>query len=82
LERVKAVFEQLNNWFNLNLLPSNFDKTNFINFKTKNTHNLDTLLEYDNRCISNTYYTNFLDITLENTLYQKTHKDKFHLNLV
>ena len=40
---IKAVFEQLNNWFNLNLLPLNL----------KNTHNLDTLLEYDNRCTSN-----------------------------
>jgi hypothetical protein len=40
------------------------------------THNLDTLLEYDNICISNIYYTNFLDITLDNTLYQKTHKDQ------
>jgi len=32
---IKAVFEQLNNWFTLNLLPLNFDQTNFINFKTQ-----------------------------------------------
>jgi len=34
------------------------------------------LLEYDNIRISNIYYTNFLDMTLDNTLYQKTHKDQ------
>jgi hypothetical protein len=34
------------------------------------------LLEYDNRCISNIYYTYFLDITLDNTLHQNTHKDQ------
>lgn len=32
------------------------------------------LLEYDKRCISNTHYTNFPDITLDSTLYQKIHK--------
>ena len=46
---IKAVFEQLNKWLNLNLLTCYFYKTNFIHFKTKNTHNLDTVTEYDNR---------------------------------
>jgi len=32
---IKAVFEHLNNWFNLHLLPLNFDQTNFINFRTQ-----------------------------------------------
>jgi len=32
---IKAVFEKLNKWFNLNLLPLEFHKTNFMHFKTK-----------------------------------------------
>jgi hypothetical protein len=32
---IKAVFEKLNKWFTLNLLPLKFDKTNFMHFKTK-----------------------------------------------
>jgi hypothetical protein len=74
---IKAVFEQLNNWFNLNWLPLNFEKKLILSLlKQTSTHNLDTLLEYDNKCISNIYYTNFLDIILDNTLCQKTHKDQ------
>jgi hypothetical protein len=45
-------------------------------FKQKNTHNLDTVIEYDNRCISNISYTNFLGITLDITLEWKTHVDQ------
>jgi hypothetical protein len=65
---IKAIFEKLNKWLNLNLLPLKFDKTNFMRFKTKNTHNLDTVIECDHRCISNISYTNFLAITLDSTL--------------
>jgi hypothetical protein len=32
----KEVFNQLNKWFNTNLLFLNFSKTEFIKFKTKN----------------------------------------------
>jgi hypothetical protein len=32
---IKDVFEHLNKWFTLNLLSLNFNKTNFIHFKTK-----------------------------------------------
>jgi hypothetical protein len=66
---IKAVFEKLNKWFNLNLLPLKFEKSNFMHFKTiKNTHNLDTVIECDHRCISNISYTNFLGTTLDSTL--------------
>ena len=73
---IKAVFEQLNKWFNLNLLSLNFDKTNFIHFKTKYACNLDTVIENDNRLISNIFHTNFLGMTLDNTLYWKAHIDQ------
>ena len=34
---LKEVFNQLNTWFNTNLLFLNFSKTEFIKFKTKKT---------------------------------------------
>jgi hypothetical protein len=70
---IKDVFEHLNTWFTLNLLSLNFDKTNFIHSKTKNTHGLDIKVEYDNRLIANTYFTRFLGLTIDNTLYWKCH---------
>jgi hypothetical protein len=43
----KDVFGHLNTWFTLNLLSLNSDKTNFIHFKTKNTHSLDIKVKYE-----------------------------------
>ena len=40
---ITAVFEQLNKWFNLNLLSLNFDKTNFIQLKRKNARQIMTI---------------------------------------
>jgi hypothetical protein len=65
---IKALFEHLNTWFTLNLLSLNYDKTNFIHFKTKNNHCLDVKVEY-NRLIANTHSTEFLGLTNDNTLY-------------
>jgi hypothetical protein len=52
---LKEVFEQLNRWFNTNLLFLNFSKTEFIKFKTKNIYEYDhdINIEYDNKNISN-----------------------------
>jgi hypothetical protein len=62
---IKAVFKQLNEWFYLNLLSLNFDTTNFIHYKTKNTHNVDIVIQYGNRHISNIAYTKLVGITLD-----------------
>lgn len=46
---ITAVFELLNKQFNLNLLSLNFDKTNFIRLKRKNSRQnmtIATLLTY------------------------------------
>jgi hypothetical protein len=73
---MKNVFEYLNTWFTLNLLLLNFDKTNFIHFKTKNTLGLDINVEYVNRFIANAYFTRFHGLTICNTLYWKSHIDQ------
>jgi hypothetical protein len=66
---IKEIFEYLNKWSNLNLLPLNFDKRNFIRFKTRNACSLDIKVECDNGFIANMYYTKFLGLTIDNTLY-------------
>ena len=40
-ENIKTVFEPSNKWFFAKLLQLNFNKINFIHFKTKNICNLD-----------------------------------------
>jgi hypothetical protein len=75
------VFEQLNEWFNVNLLSLYFDKTGFIHFITKNAHELDKEVQYEKIRIANVSYTKFLGITLHDILYWQSHTE-FHLNLV
>ena len=56
---MKVVYEQLNDWFNVDLLLLNFEKTGFIHFKTKNAHEINGKLQYENKFIANLSDTNF-----------------------
>jgi hypothetical protein len=71
---IKAVFEQLNKWFNFNLLPLKLIKLILCILKQNNTHNLDIVIKHNNRCISNTSYRNFLGLTLDNTLMENPYR--------
>jgi len=73
---IKEVFESLRKWFNLNLLSLNFDKTNFVHFKTSKTHSLDRKVKYDNGLT-----IRFLGITVDNSLYWRGHLDQLVLDL-
>jgi hypothetical protein len=68
----KVVFENLNKWFNLKLLPLKFYKTNFMHFKTKKKYLQFTVIECAHKYIPNISYTNILGITLDSTLQWKT----------
>jgi len=50
---MKVLFEQLNNWLNVNLLLLNFDKTGFIHFKIKSACEVNSKLQYENKFIAN-----------------------------
>ena len=63
---VKVVFEQLKNWFNINLL--NVKKIFFIHFKTKNAREIDCKLQFENKFIANFYDTKCKGLCLSNTM--------------
>jgi hypothetical protein len=50
-------FEQLNVWFNANLLSLNFNKTQYIQFKTTNSTTMQIDLCYNNKHIVNNTHT-------------------------
>jgi hypothetical protein len=51
---MKVVYEQLNSWFNINLSLLHFEKkTGFINFKTKNSSEMNGKFQYENKFIVN-----------------------------
>jgi hypothetical protein len=54
------MFQDKNTWFNVNLLTLNFNKTQYLEFRTKNYHNVNTQIKYDQECITNATKIKFL----------------------
>ena len=67
----KYVFNQLNKWFAANLLSLNLKKTQYIQFRTKNTSVNEISIGYNNTFISNTSNTKFLGLVITNSLLGK-----------
>ena len=63
----------LNKWFSTNLLVLNFDKTQYIQFKTTNTPEIPINISYNNKYIVNCMETKFLGITIDSVLSWKKH---------
>ena len=73
--QVNRVFKDINNWFKLNLLNLNFTKTQYLEFRPSKLHTNNTLIYHNNEFISNVTQTNFLGLTLDDTLTWKQHID-------
>jgi hypothetical protein len=69
------LFELINDWCKANLLMLNFDKTNYIQFMTKNSSAINVNIGYDNKQIVNSTNTKFLGLIIDNTLFWKSHID-------
>jgi len=72
---VNKIIQDINEWFNTNLLSLNLDKTHFIHFVIKNSSLIDFNIIHGNKKIANVYNTKFLGLTLDNTLSWRTHID-------
>jgi hypothetical protein len=67
--------ELINDWFKANLLMLNCDKTNYIQFMTKNSSAINVNIGYDNKQIVNSTNTKFLGLIIDDTLFWKSHID-------
>jgi hypothetical protein len=74
--RIKVVLEQLNNWFSVNLLSLNIEKTGFVHFRTMNARVFDRTLQYENKCTATLSDTKFLGVYLHNKLDWRVHIDQ------
>ena len=66
----------MNVWFISNLLSLNFNKTHYLEFRTKNSSPIDINITYNNKYIVNTTITQFLGSVIDTTLSWKNHVDK------
>jgi hypothetical protein len=74
---VIKVFQDINRWFTANLLSLNVEKTQFMQFVTKNNSLLDYNIMHSNKKIVNIHNTKFLGLILDNALSWKIHIDTF-----
>jgi hypothetical protein len=68
-----VTFNFINEWLNTNLLSINFNKTNYVQFTTKNKPKFHDKITYDNKQISTISTVKFLGIYINDTINCKYH---------
>jgi hypothetical protein len=71
---VNKVFQDINRWFTTNLLSLNVEKTQFMQFVTKTTSQLDLNIMNRNKKIVHIHNTTFLGLILDNTLLEDSYR--------
>jgi len=69
-------FHDINTWFKFNLLTLNLNKTQYLEFRTKNYYNVSTQIKYDKECITNASEIKFLGWTIDDTLSWKQYTEQ------
>ena len=69
-------FQDINSWFKVNLPTLNLNKTQQLEFRTKNYHNVNTQTKYDQECITSASEIKFLGLTTDDTLCWKQHTEQ------
>ena len=68
-------------WFNSNLLTLNFDKTHYVEFRTKNFYQVETIVRYEHKDISNSTETKLLGLIIGETLSWNQHIEQIATKL-
>jgi hypothetical protein len=68
-------------WFNSNLLTLNFNKTHYVEFRSKNYYQVKTTIRYEHKDISSSTETKFLGLIIEETLSWNQHIDQIAIKL-
>ena len=76
IKNINAVFVNINDWLKINLLSLNFDKTYYVKFVTKNSHEININISYGNKPITGTYSTKFSGLIIDSILSWKNHSDQ------
>jgi len=73
---LKKTLSEINSWFKANFLLLNFNKTHYLEFKTKNCIDTTLDIKYFNTTIANVTYTKFLGLVIDDTLTWDNHIDQ------
>jgi len=80
-EDINNIIDTINDWFRGNSLSLNFDKTYFLQFRSKNSHAISIKLSCDNKMIKEAKNTKFLGLNIDSSLSWKNHIDQMMFTL-
>jgi hypothetical protein len=69
------LFNDINTWFNNNLLNLNFSETHNLEFRSIKHYNVNMHIQHNHNYISDTSETKFLGLIIDDTLSWKQHID-------
>jgi hypothetical protein len=72
---LNQTFKDINMWFNANSLTLNFNKTQYVEFRPMNYHNVTTQISYYETKLTNVTESKFLGLIIDSTLLWKQHID-------
>ena len=70
------IFRDVNNWFKINQLVLNYNKTHYLQFNMKNSRDYDLKLNYKGNYIKSSQNTKFLGLIIDDSLSCKAHIDQ------
>ena len=73
-KNIYLVFITLNKWLKGNQLSVKFNETNYLHFTTKRNMSVNLEIGFNNNFITNSSYTKFLGVTMDNTLSWINHE--------
>jgi hypothetical protein len=66
--QLDKIFGDINNWFKINKLVLNYNKTHYLQFKTKNSRDYDLKLNYQGNYVKSSTNTKFLGLIVDDSL--------------
>ena len=80
-EDINNIIDNINDWFRSNSLSLNFDITYFLQFRPKNSYEINIKIICGNKLIKETKNTKFLELDIDSSLSWKGHIDQMMFKL-
>ena len=74
--QIDKIFRDINNWFKINQLTLNYNKTYYLQFNTKNSRDYVMKPNYQGNYVKSSSHTKFLGLIIDDSLSWKAHIDQ------
>jgi len=79
--QIDKIFGEINDWFKINHLILNYNKTHSLQFNTKNSRDYDLKLNCQGHCVKSSSNTKFWGLIIDDSLSWKAHIDQMMSDL-